>query len=90
MLYTVSFVLFLFVLATVQAVRDEHLVVLRWPVGTFFMERGADGRYALFSPVRLPLVVMRYSRLALVGAVYSAAGWVRARVSHTRVAVHYR
>jgi hypothetical protein len=90
MLYTISFGLFLFVLATVQAVRDEYLVVLRWPVGTFFMERGADGRYALFSPARLPLVIVRYSRHALVAAVYSFAGWVRARVSHTRVAVHYR
>ena len=90
MLYTVSFVLFLFALATVQAVRDEHVVVLRWPVGTFFMERGPDGRYALFSPVRLPFVVVRYSRLALVAAVYSGSRWVRGRVSHTRVAVHYR
>ena len=90
MLYTLSFVLFLFVVATVQAFRDEHLVVLRWPVGTFYMERGADGRYALFSPVRLPFVVIRYARLSLVGALYSLAGWVRARVSHTRVAVHYR
>ena len=90
MLYTISFGLFLFVLASVQAVRDEHIVVLHWPVGTFLMERGADGRYALFSPARLPLVILRYTRLALVGAVYSFAGWVRARFSHTRVAVHYR
>ena len=90
MLYTISFVVFLFVLATVQAVRDEHLVVLRWPVGTFFMERGADGRYALFSPTRLPFVVVRYVRLSLVAGAYSLAGRVRGRVSHARVAVHYR
>ena len=86
MLYTISFVLFLFVVATVQAVRDEHLVVLRWPVGTFFMERGADGRYALFSPVRLPLVIVRYAWLALVAGVYSLAGRVRGRAAHARVA----
>ena len=90
MIYTISFVLLSFAFATVHAVRAQHLVVLRWPVGTFFMERGADGRYALFSPARLPLVIVRYSRHALVAAVYSFAGWVRARVSHTRVAVHYR
>ena len=90
MLYTLSFVVFLFVLATVQAVRDQYLVVLHWPVGTFYMERGRDGRYALFSPVRLPLVVLRYSRLALVAGIYSLSRRVRTRVSHTRVAMHYR
>ena len=86
MIYTVSFVLFLFVLATLQAVRDEHLVVMRWPVGYFFMERGEDGRYVLFSPVRLPLVVARYSRLALTAGAYSLSRRLRTRVSHTRVA----
>ena len=90
MLYTLSVVVFLFVLATVQAVRDQHIVVLRWPVGTFYMQLGSDGRYALFSPVRLPLVVLRYSRLALVAAIYSLSRRVRTRVAHTRVAVHYR
>jgi hypothetical protein len=86
MIYTVLFVLLFFAVATVQAVRDQHLVVLRWPVGYFFMERGADGRYTLFSPVRLPLVVVRYARLALTAAVHSLSRRVRTRVAHTRVA----
>ena len=86
MIYTISFVLLSFAFATVQAVRAQHLVVLRWPVGYFFMERGVDGRYTLFSPARLPLVVLRYSRLALVAGVYSLAHRVRTRVAHTRVA----
>lgn len=86
MIYTISFVLLAFAFATVQAVRAQHLLVLRWPVGYFFMELGKDGRYSLFAPIRLPLVVLRYTRLALVAAVYSLAHRVRARVSHTRVA----
>ena len=86
MIYTLLFVLFLFAVATVQAVRDQYVVVLRWPVGTFYLERGADGRYALFSPVRLPLVVIRYSRLTLMAGMYSLSRRVRARLSHTRVA----
>ena len=86
MIYTVSFVVFLFALATVQAMRDQHLVVMRWPVGYFFMERGEDGRYVLFSPVRLPLVVVRYSRLAISSGIYSLSRRLRTRVSHTRVA----
>jgi hypothetical protein len=90
MIYTLSFVLLLFVLVTVHAVRDQHIVVLRWPVGTFYMERGVDGRYSLFSPVRLPLVVIRYSRVALMDALHSLSRRVRTRASHTRVAVHYR
>jgi len=84
MIYTLLFVLFLFAVATVQAVRDQYVVVLRWPVGTFYMERGADGRYALFSPARLPLVVIRYTRLALVTGIYSLSRWVRTRVSPMR------
>ena len=86
MIYTVSFVVFLFVVATVQAMRDQHLVVMRWPVGYFFMERGEDGRYVLFSPLRLPLVVARYSRLAVASGIYSLSHRLRTRVSHTRVA----
>jgi hypothetical protein len=86
MIYTISFVLLSFAFATVHAVRAQHLVVLRWPVGYFFMERGEDGRYTLFSPIRLPLVIARYSRLALVAGVYSLSRRVRSRVAHTRVA----
>lgn len=86
MIYTVSFAVFLFVLATVQAVRDEHLVVMRWPVGYFFMERGEDGRYVLFAPLRLPLVVARYARLSVAAGVHSLFGRLRTRPSQTRVA----
>ena len=86
MIYTVSFVLFLFAFATVHAMRSEYLVVMRWPVGYFFMERADDGRYVLFSPLRLPLVVARYSRLALAAGVQSLSRRVWTRVSHTRVA----
>jgi hypothetical protein len=86
MIYAASFALLVFAVATVQAVRDEYLVVMRWPVGYFFMERGVDGRYTLFRPVRLPLVVLRYSRLALVARALSLSQRVRSRVSHARVA----
>ena len=86
MIYTLSFVLLLFAVATTQAVRDEYLVVMRWPVGYFFMERGSDGRYSLFSPVRLPLVVARYARLTVVAGAHSLSRRVRTRVAHTRVA----
>ncbi len=86
MIYTVSFVVFLFIVATAQAMRDQHLVVMRWPVGYFFMERAEDGRYVLFSPLRLPLVVARYSRLAVAAGLYSLSRRLRTRVSHTRVA----
>ena len=86
MIYALLSGVFLFALAAVRAIRDEHLVVLRWPVGYFFMERQTDGGYLLVSPVRLPLAVLRYSWLALGAAAFSLTRRVRPRAAHTRVA----
>ena len=80
MLYATLSVLLLFALCAVHAVRDQHLVVLRWPSGYFFLERGPDGRYALFSPIRTPYVVVRFGVVSLVGAVHTTLRRARSRV----------
>lgn len=87
MFYVTSSVLFLFALCAVQAFRDQYLVVLRWPVGYFYLERGADGRYAVFHPARLPVVIVRFGVLSVVSALHltrrRVRGWAEASTSST-------
>jgi hypothetical protein len=90
MLYLILSAFLLVGLVVAQAIRDQYLVVLHWPVGYFFMERGTDGRYTLFAPSRFPLVLGRYLRVTAVASVQSVARRVRSRVSHVPVAAHYR
>jgi hypothetical protein len=90
MLYLVLSAFLLVALVIVQAMRDQYLVVLHWPVGYFFMERGADGRYSLFAPSRFPLVLARYVRVTTLSVAQSLMRRVRSRVSHLPVAMHYR
>ena len=89
MIYLVMAVAFSCVLATVQAFREQHLVVLRWPSGNFVLELGADGRYNIIQPVWMPMAVARFgvAKLAGMAASFRRAG---ARAAHLPIAAHSR
>ena len=86
MFYALSFVSLLFVLSAVRAVRDQHLVVLRWPIGYFFLERGPDGRYTIFSPARIPMVIARYGTAVALAGLTALRGRVWVGTPARRVA----
>ena len=90
MLYVLTFVLFFLVTASVHAVREQHLVVLRWPTGTFFLVRGSDGRYTLFHPLRLPLVVTRFGVVSVASRGVAAARRLRTPAARRPVALGVR
>lgn len=53
----------------VDAVRSGHLMVMNWrDRELFFLERGADGRYLLVRPLRVPGAVLRSARLRWAAA----------------------
>jgi hypothetical protein len=90
MLYgAVCFVL-LFGYTAVRAVRDEHVVVLRWPRKTFFLERSAGGQYRIFPPILFPRAVARYAVLSVLGAIAAAFRRVRGWTTHKPVAAPSR
>ena len=43
------------------AIRQEYLLVLQLPRVTMFFERRGEERYALVSPVLIPLVTLRFA-----------------------------
>ena len=90
MIYAFLSVLLLFVLVTVLAVRDQYLVVLRWPVKWFFLQRGSDGQYHIFPAVRLSLVGFGYAVLGAQAALQAANRRMRAAVANIGFAGHYR
>jgi len=87
MFYLLSSVVLLIALVAVQATRDQYLVVLRWPVGSFLLERGADGRYTIVPASRVPLALLRYARESAGDLAQRALRRVRGRSTHVRVAV---
>lgn len=66
-----------------QVVREEFLLVMRWPGhGWFLFEMVRDGRYRMISPARVPLTAARFvGHLAAraVGAVQTRPHAVRSR-----------
>lgn len=60
-------------LAWVGASRSQHLVVLYWQRhGLVLLERRRSGQYRIFSPLLVPVVLLRYVALALASAVLGA------------------
>lgn len=90
MLYGLTFVVFFLLAASVHAVREQHVVVLRWPVGFFFLIRGPDGQYTLFHGARFPLVVSRHAVACLAGALGAAGRRVRGWTTQRPVALGIR
>lgn len=70
MTYAVLSVVLLYLFCAVRALRDEHLVLLRWPSGTFLLERVGPGRYDKITFARLPLAVLHFGGLRLVSAAH--------------------
>lgn len=49
------------VMLATRAAANGYLVVMYWSRhGLYLLERGADERYHLFAPYRLPVVLLRY------------------------------
>ena len=90
MLYTLTFAVFFFLIASLHALREQHLVVLRWPSGWFFLVRGADGRYTLFHGARFPVVAASYALVSLAHGVQALGRRVRGWVTHRPVALGVR
>jgi ATP/ADP translocase len=90
MLLGVVFFVLLFGYAAVRAVRDEHVVVLRWPGKTFFLERSSEGQYRIFPVILFPKAVARYAALSVLAAIVGAFRRVRGWTTHKPVAAPSR
>lgn len=90
MVYTILSLLALSVIATAHAVKDEYLVVLRWPDHWFFLEMQGDGRYVVIHWARVPAAIVGYAAASVASALHSAFDRVRGRSSHLPVAAHLR
>ena len=90
MVYMILSLLAVIVIATAHAVKDEYLVVLRWPDNWFFLEMQGDGRYVVIHPARVPTAIVAYGVASVASALHSAFDRVRGRSSHLPVAAHSR
>lgn len=82
MVYLVSFVLLLVLLAcvlfSVLSLRMQYMVVLGWPrYGNFYFEVGEDGRYAQVRGTQVPLAVARFAVLSTAWAATTLSRRVR-------------
>ena len=90
MLYTLTFVVFFFLIGSLHALREQHVVVLRWPTGYFFLTRGEDGRYTLFHGARFPLVVTAHTMVSLAHSAQALVRRLRGWSPHRQVALGVR
>ncbi|HET8655961.1 MAG TPA: hypothetical protein VFL93_10640 [Longimicrobiaceae bacterium] len=89
MLYLLSFGLMVVVMVVgtvVQALRDEHVVVLHWPrLGYFFFEHVGDGRYTGIGWRHLPPALVRFTVLSTRESLRSLPHRVRPQTSAHRL-----
>lgn len=90
MLYTLTFVVSFLLIASLHAVREQHIVVLRWPTGTFFLLRGTDGRYTLFHGARFPLLAASHALVSLAHGAQALGRRLRGWATHRPVALGVR